>query len=166
MNLWWGENGSLLRVRENGVLIATIPLSYGGVSPQSAVVPVTGKPNGTYVYSGELVNTKGTTPLQTVTVKVTKANPGTPVLSHDNWNKDGAYTVAANLWWGTNATSYRFYEDGALVSEGALVAATPAAQSATLAVTGRSKGTHTYRVEFVNAAGVTSSSTLSVVVSK
>ena len=164
MNLWWGENGSLLRVRENGVLIATIPLAFGGVTPQSAVVPVTGKPNGTYVYTGELVNTRGATPLQPVTVKVTQATPGTPVLSHDNTDRDGAYTVTANLWWGTNATSYRFYEDGALVAEGVLAAHTPGAQKATLTVAGRPVGTHTYRVEFVNAAGVTSSSNLSVVV--
>lgn len=164
MNLWWGENGSLLRVRENGVLIATIPLSYGGVSPQSATVPIAGKPNGTYVYSGELVNTRGTTPLQTVTVKVTQANPATPVLSHDNWDRDGRYTVTANLWWGTNATSYRFFEDGVLVVEGALAAHTPNAQVARLAVTGRPVGTHVYRVEFANAAGVTSSSPLSVIV--
>ena len=59
MNLWWGQNGSSFRLFENGVLVSTVPLSYGGLSPQQAIVPIAGKPNGTYVYTGELVNSKG-----------------------------------------------------------------------------------------------------------
>ena len=97
MNLWWGENASLLRVYENGVLIATKPLTYAGVSAQSAVIPVTGKVNGSYVYTGELVNSKGTTTLTPVTVKVTQANPGTPVLSHDNWDLNGDFPEGERL---------------------------------------------------------------------
>jgi arabinogalactan endo-1,4-beta-galactosidase len=125
-----------------------------------------GKANGTYVYTGELVNTKGTTAVQPVTVTVTQAAPGTPQLSHDNHDGDGAFTVTANMWWGTNATSYRFYENGVLVGQGDLAAATPTAQVARLAVTGRAKGSYSYRVDFVNAAGTTSSSTLVVTVKK
>jgi len=165
MNLWWGENASSVRIRENGVIIAELPLVYGGVGAQSVAVPITGKPNGSYVYTGELVNTHGTSTLTPVTVTVTQANPATPVLTHDNWDKNGDFTVTANLWWGTNATGYRFYENGILVAEGALTAATPAAQVARLAVIGKSVGSYSYRVEFSNAAGVTSSSTISVVVS-
>lgn len=166
MNLWWGQNGSSFRLYENGVLVKATPLSYGGVSPQQARISIAGKPNGTYLYTGELVNSKGVTATSSVTVKVTQANPGKPSLSHDNHDGDGTYTVTANLWWGTNATGYRFYEDDRLVSEGTLVAATPAAQAATLAVTGAARGTHSYRVEFFNAAGSTSSSTLNVTVRK
>jgi arabinogalactan endo-1,4-beta-galactosidase len=164
MNLWWGENASVFRLYENGALIAAVPLAYGGVAAQSASVAVAGKANGSYVYTGELVNSRGATAVTPVTVKVTDAKPGTPVLSHDNQDGDGSYTVTASMWWGTNATAYRFFEDGSLVAEGPLVAATPAAQSATLPVVGRAKGSHTYRVEFVNAAGATSSKTLTVTV--
>jgi hypothetical protein len=166
MNLWYGENASSFRLYENGALIATIPLSYGGVSAQSAVVPITGKANGVYVYTGELVSTQGTTTVKPVTVAVTQANPATPVLSHDNQDGDGSYTVTANLWWGTNATSFRFFEGGIAVAEGTLVAATPGAQTAQLVVTGRATGKHVYRVDFINAAGTSSSRTLTITVRK
>ena len=166
MNLWWGENGSIYRLYENGTLIATKQLTFGGVGAQSLSIPVTGKKNGTYVYTGELINSKGTTATTSTTVKVTQANPGTPVLSNDDWDGDGAYTVTANMWWGTNATSYTFYENGVAVGQGDLVDHTPDAQVATLPVTGKAVGTYTYRVEFANAAGTTSSTTMTVKVTK
>ncbi|MFF2488178.1 glycosyl hydrolase 53 family protein [Microbacterium sp. NPDC058062] len=166
MNLWWGENATKLRVFENGERIATVALTYGGSGAQSAEIPVTGRKNGVYVYTGELVNSQGTTALQPVTVTVTDASPAKPVLSHDNKDADGTYTLTADLWWGTNATTYRFYEGDSLVGEGALVAATPGAQRATLSVTGATRGTHTYRVVFANAAGATTSKDLAVTVRK
>ena len=166
MNLWWGENATKLRVFENGERIATVALGYGGVGAQSAEIPVTGKKNGVYVYTGELVNSQGTTALQPVTVTVTDASPAKPVLSHDNKDGDGTYALTADLWWGTNATTYRFYEGDTLVGEGALVAATPGAQRATLSVTGATRGTHTYRVVFANDAGATASKDLAVTVRK
>ncbi|MFC8681623.1 glycosyl hydrolase 53 family protein [Microbacterium ureisolvens] len=164
MNLWHGENATKLRVYENGVRIASVALTYDGVAAQSATIPVSGRANGVYVYTGELVNSKGSTAVAPVTVTVTDASPGKPVLSHDNRDGDGTYTVSADLWWGTNATSYRFFEDGALVAEGALTAATPGAQHATLSVAAATRGTHTYRVEFINDAGVSRSKELSVTV--
>jgi arabinogalactan endo-1,4-beta-galactosidase len=166
MNLWWGQNASSMRLYENGVLIATVPLTASGLSAQHASVPIRGRSNGEYRYTAVLANTKGQTTLAPLTVSVTAANPAKPVLSHDNHDGDGRYTVTANLWWGTNATSYRFFQDGVLVAEGALPARTPSAQKATLAVTGAAKGTHTYRVEFRNAAGVTASDPLTVTVKK
>ena len=101
-----------------------------------------------------------------VTVKVKDAAPGTPVLSADNWDGDGSYTLTADMWWGTNATSYRLYEDGVLISEGDMVANSPTAQRVTVPVSGRSVGKHTYRVEFVNAAGSTESKALTVTVKR
>ncbi|MFJ4015379.1 glycosyl hydrolase 53 family protein [Microbacterium sp. NPDC090014] len=166
MNLWWGQNATKLRVFENGVLIKTVPLTFGGTSAQSAQIAVTGKTNGSYVYSGELVNSRGVTAVKTVTVTVKDAAPGTPVLSADNWDGDGSYTLAADMWWGTNATSYRLYEDGMLISEGDMVANSPAAQRVTVPVADRAVGKHTYRVEFVNAAGSTQSKTLTVAVKR
>ena len=166
MNLWWGQNASTLRLYENGALIAVEHLAYNGVQPQSVSVPVSGRTNGTYRYTAVLANTRGETSLTPMTVQVTAANPGTPVLSHDNWDGDGHFTVTADMWWGTNATGYRFFQDGALVAEGTLAAASPAAQRATLKVTGAAKGTHVYRVEFANAAGATFSETLAVTVTR
>ena len=99
-------------------------------------------------------------------MKVTQANPGTPVLSNDNWDGDGTYTVTANMWWGTNATSYTFYENDTAVGQGTLTDKTPAAQTATLPVTGKAPGTYTYRVDFTNAAGTTTSTTMTVKVTK
>jgi hypothetical protein len=166
MNLWWGENATKLRVFENDVLIATVPLVYSGLSAQSAAVPVSGKTNGAYVYTGELINSQGVTATKPVTVTVTQANPSKPSLSHDNRDGDGTYTVTADLWWGTNATSYRFLSDGVVVGEGALTSASPGAQRAQLTVTDAPKGSHEYVVEFRNAAGVTTSSPITVTVTK
>lgn len=166
MNLWWGQNATKLRVFENGVLVKTVPLTFGGTSAQSAQIAVTGKTNGSYVYSGELVNSRGVTAVKPVTLTVKDAAPGTPVLSADNWDGDGSYTLTADMWWGTNATSYRLYEDGMLISEGDMVANSPAAQRVTVPVADRAVGKHTYRVEFVNAAGSTQSKTLTVAVKR
>ncbi|MFC8683449.1 fibronectin type III domain-containing protein [Microbacterium ureisolvens] len=166
MNLWWGENGSLFKLYRDGELVAKVPLTMMTPGAQRAVVDIAGLANGTYVFTGELVNSKGTTATQPLTVKVTDASPGKPVLSADNKDGDGTYTVTANLWWGTNATSYRFLENGAEVGAGELTAASPGAQRATLPVSGKPKGTYTYTVEFTNAAGTTVSAPLKVTVSK
>jgi hypothetical protein len=165
LNLWWGENGSIYKLYENGTLIATKQLTFTGVGAQTVTIPVTGNKNGTYVYTGQLINSKGTTATTSTTVKVTQANPGTPVLSNDNWDGDGTYTVTANMWWGTNATSYTFYENDVAVGQGTLTDKTPAAQAATLPVTGKAPGTYTYRVDFTNAAGTTTS-TMTIKVTK
>ena len=116
------------------------------------------------MFTGELVNSKGKTATAPLTVRVTDASPARAVLSADNWDGDGRYTVAADLWWGTNATSSRFLENGIEVSSGSLTAATPNAQRAMLQVSGKPKGTNVYTVEFRNAAGVTVSAPLSVAV--
>lgn len=166
MNLYRGENGSIFRLYENGALVATVPLTYNRVNPQSATVPIAAKTNGTYVYTGELVNSKGTTATAPVTVSVTQASPGTPGLSHDNRDGDGTYNVTADMWWGTNATQYTFYENGVAVTTGLLEAHTPAAQKAVLPVSGKPVGSYAYRIEFTNPAGTTSSATITVKVKK
>ncbi|MEK4370492.1 DUF5689 domain-containing protein [Paenibacillus sp. FSL R5-0473] len=166
MNLWWGENGSEYKLYENGVLIDTQKLTAASPSAQSSKTAITGKANGTYTYVAELTNDKGTTRSDVLTVQVTNAAPGKATLSQNNWDGDGNYNVSMNLWWGTNATEYRLYENDVLIDTQALNAATPASQSATTELSGRANGTYTYRAELINAAGVTSTETITVQVTK
>ncbi|KAB8195961.1 hypothetical protein FH608_010830 [Nonomuraea phyllanthi] len=163
MNLWYGVNAGVFVLYENGEEIARRELTPKTPSAQKATVAVTGRTNGTYVYTGELLNQAGRTATTSAKVVVTDANPAEPVLSSDNWDGDGDYTVRMNLWWGTNATSYRLYEDGVLIDSQPLAAATPGAQSAATVLTGRRAGEHTYVAELANAAGVTRSDPLTVV---
>lgn len=164
MTLPKGQNATSFRLYENGTLIATVPLDYRGTAPQSAKVAISGKKNGTYVYTGELVNSKGVTAASSTTVKVTRALPGTPVLTHDNRDGDGTFTLTATLRSGTNATGYRFLEGDTVIAEGTLTPRTPLLQSARAEATGASVGKHTYRVEFTNASGTTTSKPLTVTV--
>ncbi|WP_339261318.1 DUF5689 domain-containing protein [Paenibacillus sp. FSL R5-0713] len=166
MNLWWGENGSEYKLYENGVLIDTQKLTAATPSSQFAKTAITGKTNGTYTYVAELTNDKGTTRSDVLTVQVTNASPGKATLSQNNWDGDGNYSVSMNLWWGTNATEYRLYENDVLIDTQTLKAATPASQSAFTELSGRANGTYTYRAELINAAGVTSTETITVQVTK
>ncbi|MEE1621704.1 exo-alpha-sialidase [Zafaria sp. J156] len=166
MKLRWGSNGSLFRLYEDGELIAVERLGADTPNAQAVTTRIQGKANGTYTYTGELVNAAGTTPTGTVKVTVKDANPAAPVLSPDNWDNDGAYTVTANLWWGTNATAYRLYENGQLVDARELTANTPAAQQAATTLTGRAKGSYDYVAVFSNAAGQTESKKITVKVTK
>nr|WP_082495208.1 SGNH/GDSL hydrolase family protein [Cellulomonas sp. Leaf334] len=164
LNLWWGQNAQSVTLLENGVEVATRDLVDATPAAQSAAFQLTGKRNGTYVYTAVLTNQHGSTTTSALTVTVTAANPGTPALSHDNWDGDGSYTLTTNLWWGTNATEYRLYEDGVLIDTRSLTADGFNAQKATTEVTGRAVGTHVYRAELSNPLGSTSSSDLRVTV--
>ncbi|GAB1157667.1 hypothetical protein YWY31_36920 [Paenibacillus illinoisensis] len=166
MNLWWGENATSYKLYEDGVLIDSQTLTSASPQAQSAKTTITGKANGTYTYVAELTNSSGSTRSEVLTVQVANAAPGKAVLSQDNWDGDGSYKVTMNLWWGTNATEYRLYENDVLVDTQAMKAATPSAQSAATDLSGRANGTYTYRAELVNAAGVTSTETITVQVTK
>ncbi|WP_051251469.1 fibronectin type III domain-containing protein [Paenibacillus harenae] len=157
MNLWWGNNGTVYKLYENGVLIDTQVLSDNSPSAQKAVTSIAGKPNGTYTYTCELSNSKGTAACGELNVSVKDAVPGQPVLSNDNWDGNGDYTVTMNMWWGTNGTTYRLFENGVLIDTRTLAADTPKAQTAVSSVTGRSAGTYEYRAELENESGVTES---------
>lgn len=164
MDLWWGENASVFRLYENGALVSSTRLDSASPAAQRAAVDIRGRGNGTYEYTGELVNARGVTATSPLRVRVTDAAPGRPVLSHDNHDRDGAFTLTADLWWGTNATSYVFREGGTVIASGDLRAATPGAQRATASVTGAAVGVHRYEVEFRNAAGATVSKPVEVTV--
>ncbi|MBF0817259.1 G-D-S-L family lipolytic protein [Microbacterium paludicola] len=164
MDLWHGQNAHTIRLYENGELVTEAFLEDATPTAQRFSFEVTGRTNGTYEYTCELVNQHGTTPCKPVTVKVTDANPAKAVLSHDNHDRDGAYTVTANLWWGTNATSYRLYENGELIDEQELSAATPQAQTASTEISGRASGEYRYTAVLANGAGETETKEITVTV--
>ncbi|RAU96132.1 hypothetical protein DQG13_20915 [Paenibacillus sp. YN15] len=166
MNMWYGENGTEYRLYENGVLIDTQILADAAPAAQAAATVISGRNNGVYRYVAELTNAGGTTRSAEMTVQVTDAVPGQPVLSSDNWDGDGHYRISMNMWWGTNGTAYHLYENGTLIHTRALTDGTPGAQSAVVEVSNKPAGTYEYRAELVNAAGTASSSTLTVSVVK
>ena len=164
MNLWHGVNGAVFLLYENGELISTELLDADSPNAQVTTVRVSGKENGTYVYTGELINANGTTQTTSVRVKVTDAAPAAPVISHDNHDKDGEYTISTDLWWGTNATGYRLFENGVVIDEQTLVADSPNAQHVQTPISGRTAGEYVYVAEFSNAAGSTTSQRITVTV--
>lgn len=162
MNMWWGNNGSVYKLYENGVLIDTQQLQEHTPEAQSTVTSVTYRPNGVYIYEAELSNAYGVTRSDPHTVTVSQAAPGQAVLSHDNWDGDGSYRVQMNLWWGVNGTLFRLYENGSLIAEKPLQAATPAAQQAAVELRDKPPGRYEYVGELINESGATSSEKLIV----
>ncbi|QHW29837.1 hypothetical protein GZH47_02635 [Paenibacillus rhizovicinus] len=166
MNVWYGNNGNTYKLYENDVLIDTQTLTDNSPQAQSAATSISGRKNGTYTYYVELSNSFGTTRSKAMTVTVKDAAPGKPVLSNDNWDGDGSFNVSMNMYWGTNGSAYRLYENDVLIDEQSLAAHTPQAQSAVTAISGRAVGVYTYRCELVNDAGAASSVTMQVTVKK
>lgn len=163
-NLWWGNNGTTFKLYENGVLIQTETLADHSPAAQLLKTEITGKENGTYTYTAELTNNFGTTTSDPLVVSVTDASPGVPVLSHDNWDEDDNYVIAMNLWWGTNGSEYRLFENDVLIDTQSLNKATPNAQKASTQITGNAPGVYKYRAELINSVGETSSETITVTV--
>lgn len=166
MNLWHGNNGTVFKLYENGNLVHLANLSDGSPAAQTVKTAISGKHNGTYVYTCELINKYGTTACDPITVNVTDAAPGQAVLSHDNWDGDGSYRISMNLWWGTNATRYDLYENGVLVDSQDLPAHTPSAQTAATNISGKAPGTYEYEAVLSNGTGQTRTSKITVTVRK
>ncbi|WP_082927465.1 OmpL47-type beta-barrel domain-containing protein [Paenibacillus oryzisoli] len=166
MNMWYGENGRIYKLYENGKLIDTQILTDHSPSAQSTVTSITYKQNGTYRYYAELTNAFGTTMSGTHVVTVTKAAPGKSVLSNDNWDGDGNFKVSMNMWWGTNGGTYNLYENGVLIYSEALADHTPDAQSSVSTLVNRAKGNYEYRAELINYGGATASEIMIVNVTK
>ncbi|MBD0384505.1 discoidin domain-containing protein [Paenibacillus sp. WST5] len=162
MNLWWGNNGTEFKLYENGELIHTQTLTDDSPKAQTVKTDITGKANGTYTYTCELTNVFGLAACDPFVVTVTDAEPGKPVLSHDNWDGDGNYVVTMNMWWGTNGSEYRLYENGTLIDSQTLTEATPKTQKAATSISGRAPGVYEYRAVLVNAAGEMSSETITI----
>jgi hypothetical protein len=162
MNMWWGNNGTEYKLYENGELLDSQKLSASTPAAQKASTSIQGRANGTYIYTCELTNAKGKTECQPLTITVRNAEPSKPELSHDNWDGDGNYTITMNMWWGTNATSYRLYENGTEIDSQPLTASSPHAQTSKVEIKDRAVGDYEYVVEWINDNGKTTSETIQV----
>ena len=89
--------------------------------------PSPGRPDGRYTYVVELLNPYGTSTSRPGPSWSPTPPRARAVLSDDNRDGDGSFTVTSTLWWGTNATHYALYRDGELVDEQELTAACTAA---------------------------------------
>lgn len=164
MNMWYGTNGDTYELYENNQLIDRQTLTENSPNAQSAVTSVTGRSNGIYRYYAKLINANGTVQSKELAVEVTQAKPGKPILSHGNWIQGSDYDVTMNLWWGTNGTEYRLYENDVLIDIQELNAATPKAQTAVTKIRGRQPGSYVYRAELSNEAGTAESEEITVIV--
>lgn len=73
MNMWYGTNGDSWRLYENDILVADIPLTNNSPNAQSYSHKFIDKPNDTYVYTSELINSLGVTKsTNSLTHEVTK----------------------------------------------------------------------------------------------
>ena len=162
-DLWWGQNATVLKLYENGVLIDAQWVDGASPNAQHAAFTVTGRGNGSYEYTVVALNPHGETASRTHTVTVTDAAPGRAVLSASGVRTNDV-TITADLWWGTNATEYVLLQDGLEVDRQALVAATPDAQRAVTPIGELAPGTYEFTAVFSNAAGSTSTNPLTVTI--
>jgi hypothetical protein len=88
--------------------------------------------------------------------------PGIPKIIHDNYDKDGNYTLTMNMWWGNNGSQWKLYENGQLILTQDLVDNSPNAQTASASFTGKEEGTYVYRCELINSFGITPSADITV----
>ncbi|MGL5577374.1 MAG: glycosyl hydrolase family 18 protein [Sarcina sp.] len=95
-----------------------------------------------------------------------KSAPTTPAISHNNWSGENNFEITMNMWWGENGTSVKLYENGKLIDEKILTDNSPNEQKATFTISNRDKGTYKYKVELINEYGKSTSSEISVNVTK
>lgn len=95
--------------------------------------------------------------------------PASMLISHDNWDNDGNYTISGSIWYGNNATRYVLYEKKGktgtykAVATGTLEDGTPDVQSLSIEITGKTvPGTYWYYVDLMNKYGTTSTDEISV----
>jgi GH18 family chitinase len=171
MNMWWGENGTQWKLYENGTLISTQSLTANSPNSQSSTVSITGKANGTYRYRAELINSSGAASSDEIAVSVTSGSsngdsnstkPLAPAISVDSAQNYGTYNLTVNIPSNSKATNLKVYE-GSVIIRDTTVNATSAA-TISIAMTGKTVGTYSYKAVLTNTAGSTESAVITVTV--
>ncbi|GAA5197495.1 hypothetical protein [Microbacterium jejuense] len=162
-DLWWGQNATIVKLYENGTLVAAQRLDPATPGAQHASFVLSGRVDGTYEYRVVALNPLGEAVSRTHTVRVTDAAPARAVLSASGM-RTGDVTVAADLWWGTNADEYVLLQDGIEIDRQTLVAATPGAQHVVTAVGALAPGTYVFTAVLSNAAGSTAAAPVTVTI--
>ncbi|MBD3942305.1 hypothetical protein IF188_11410 [Microbacterium sp. NEAU-LLC] len=162
-DLWWGQNATVVKLYENGTLIAAQRLDAATPTAQHVAFDIAGRGDGTYDYRVVALNPYGESVSRTHTVRVTDAAPGRGVLSATGV-RTGDLTVTADLWWGTNATEYVLYQDGVEIDRQSLIAATPDAQHVVTRIGTLPPGTYTFSAVLSNAAGSTAAAPVTVTI--
>lgn len=88
MNMWWGNNGTLCELYEDGVLIDSVTLTDATPSAQSYTFNLSGKANGTYKYTVKLINSLGSSSSNTVNYTVTNSSSDKTPVDPDPVNPD------------------------------------------------------------------------------
>lgn len=89
--------------------------------------------------------------------------PSKGTLSHDNWDKDGNYSITFNSWWGENGKTIKLYENGKLIKEDTLrYNQGGGAQSYKLDIKDKGNGIYTYYAELINDSGITKTDEIKV----
>ncbi len=76
MDMWWGNNGTLYELLENGAVVYSKTLTDASPAAQSVTVTMTDKANGTYQYVARLTNRFGSTSSGVLNYTVTKGSTG------------------------------------------------------------------------------------------
>ncbi|MGL4991501.1 MAG: glycosyl hydrolase family 18 protein [Sarcina sp.] len=95
-----------------------------------------------------------------------KSIPSTPAISHNNWSGENNFEITMNMWWGENGTSVKLYENGNLIDEKILIDNSPNEQKVVFKIFNKDKGNYKYKVELINEYGKTTSSEITVNVTK
>ena len=162
-DLWWGQNATVVKLYENGVLVDARWIDGASPAAKHAAFDIAGRVDGRYEYTVVALNPYGETASRTHTVTVTDAAPARAVLSASG-ERTATVTITADLWWGTNATEYVLYQDGVELDRRSLSAATPGAQHAATVVGELPPGTYEFTAVLSNAAGSTPAKPVTVTV--
>ncbi len=90
--------------------------------------------------------------------------PGNPSIKQSNWNNSPNYAIGFDMWWGNNGTSWKLYENGAVIYTGTLTDNSPNGQSASYSFTNKASGTYVYKIDLINSYGTTTSGNLTYTV--
>ncbi|TQV81058.1 glycoside hydrolase family 19 protein [Aliikangiella coralliicola] len=167
-NMWWGTNGNLWRLKQNGAVIHSASLQANGNSAQSDSYQVTVNADGNYAYVVSLCNVQGNE--ETCVDSATKniqvgagdgggdpgglKTPAAPSLSNINGNLDlsvGAVELALewNKWSGESGTVWHVNQNNSRVHTQSIPAQSQQSGSHTVNLT--AVGDYVFKIELCNA---------------